>query len=172
MKDGAFAVAFSPDSQLLAAIDGTGHATVWNLESKSVQWSGSAHSGYGSDIVFSPDGALLATSGADRRVKLWNAVNGDAIATLPAAKLPVYDIAFSPDGSRIAGVTVTGSDLAQPGTLIIWDVENKKILRKYLGHKGGILCAAISPDGQQIATGSYDRSVRLWKMPPLDADDE
>jgi WD40 repeat protein len=33
-----------------------------------------------------------------------------------------------------------------------------------LGHGGGILSVAWSPDGQQALSGSYDQTVRLWEL--------
>ena len=30
-------------------------------------------------------------------------------------------------------------------------------------HGGGVLAVALSPDGVQLATGSYDEAARLWE---------
>ncbi|MCZ2343000.1 MAG: hypothetical protein LC104_14600, partial [Bacteroidales bacterium] len=32
----------------------------------------------------------------------------------------------------------------------------------YLGHKGLVTAIAFSPDGQTLASGSWDETVRLW----------
>lgn len=37
------------------------------------------------------------------------------------------------------------------------------------GHEGFVLCCAISPDGQHLATGGADGTVRLWPRDPLAA---
>ena len=36
-----------------------------------------------------------------------------------------------------------------------------------LGHTGSIQAIAVSPDGRWIASGSSDKSIRLWPMPDL-----
>ncbi|MEB3180844.1 MAG: AAA-like domain-containing protein [Nostocaceae cyanobacterium] len=35
---------------------------------------------------------------------------------------------------------------------------------RLIGHQGSVLSVAISPDGQLIATGSNDKTVRIWKQ--------
>jgi hypothetical protein len=37
------------------------------------------------------------------------------------------------------------------------------------GHDGAVVCAAFTPDGDCLATGSLDATVRLWLAPPLRA---
>lgn len=33
------------------------------------------------------------------------------------------------------------------------------------GHKSPVLSVAFSPDGQTLATGGFDRAVKLWDVP-------
>src|SRR6478609_4841079 len=32
----------------------------------------------------------------------------------------------------------------------------------YSGHSGGIICLAWSPDGESIASGGHDKTIRIW----------
>jgi WD40 repeat protein len=49
------------------------------------------------------------------------------------------------------------------------DLSDKPILRIETGtHTGMVLGFSVSPDGEQLATASYDATVRLWSMPQLE----
>src|SRR5206468_5274366 len=52
---------------------------------------------------------------------------------------------------------------AEPWRVItLWDVPSGKVRARLAGHADGISSLAFSADGATIASGSYDRSVRLW----------
>src|SRR2546421_10745685 len=55
----------------------------------------------------------------------------------------------------------------------LWEAETGKLVRTFKaykekdfekGHRDGIFCAAFSPDGKTIASGSSDRSIKLWNV--------
>ncbi len=70
-------------------------------------------------------------------------------------------LAFSADGTRLAAA---GGASGGVGEVRIWDVQQipAKAIATIQGHKDAILSVAFSPDGSTIATGSYDKLVKLW----------
>ena len=52
--------------------------------------------------------------------------------------------------------------LAADATLRIWDTNTGKCLHVLEGHLAGISTLAWSPDSNTIASGSDDKSIRLW----------
>jgi WD40 repeat protein len=43
-------------------------------------------------------------------------------------------------------------------------VETGACLRTFAGHRSGVTCVCLSPDGQYALSGSLDRTVRLWEV--------
>src|SRR5262249_57022936 len=50
-----------------------------------------------------------------------------------------------------------------PGALK-WVSDFGKPLHKYEGHSLGVSALAFAPDGKTLASGSYDNTVRLWRI--------
>lgn len=46
----------------------------------------------------------------------------------------------------------------------VWDTATGKLMYTFEGHLAGISTLAWSPDGQWIATGSDDKTIRLWNV--------
>jgi WD40 repeat protein len=44
------------------------------------------------------------------------------------------------------------------------DVASGRETRTLAGHRAAVLCAATSPDGRTLATGSADATVLLWNL--------
>jgi WD40 repeat protein len=70
-------------------------------------------------------------------------------------------LAYSPDGKLLAAACVTGSR-REPGAAQVLDAATGAVRAKTKGNKGTIWALAFAPDGRTLATGSADRTVRLW----------
>ncbi len=47
---------------------------------------------------------------------------------------------------------------------MIFDVASRKRLHLLRGHQNTAKCVAFSPDGRLLATGSEDRTIRIWNV--------
>ena len=64
-------------------------------------------------------------------------------------------MAWSPDGRSLA--TPSNKDL------LLWATQTGKY-RRFSGHTGRVFAAAFHPEGSKLATGSEDRTARLWDV--------
>jgi WD40 repeat protein len=154
-------IAFGPGGRTLAAVTDDGHATLWDVESRSLRW-GPISVGTGAivGVSISADGRTVATAGRDG-VKLWAAADGGALGTVADQGVPAGDVVFSPDGSTLAFVHEQG------GTAEVWDVAERKRIAMLPVNKTrfSYYAIAFSPDGRMLATGSLDDPfVRVWDI--------
>ena len=61
-------------------------------------------------------------------------------------------------------LVVAGGIAGVGGEAVVINVADGSCQQRFHGHADSIYCAALSPDGQTLATGSYDRSVVLWEL--------
>ena len=103
--------------------------------------------------AFSNDGKQLATASLDNTVKLWNVADGEHVGTLKGHGDGVAFVGYLKD-NRIVTASLDKS-------LKIWSADG--VLEATLaGHQDYLTCAAISRSGSIAASGSFDKTVRLW----------
>jgi WD40 repeat protein len=111
---------------------------------------------FGIDI--SPDGKLLAASAGRSTMNGYVAVWSVADRKLQFDRNEsqgVRHVTFSPHGTSLA--YVTGEVVA------ILDTKTWVNNHRWNAEQTGVHCVAYSPDGQWLATGATDGTVKIWK---------
>jgi WD40 repeat protein len=91
-----------------------------------------------SSVAYSPDGKLLAAGGSDNKIRLLDAATGRVVRELVGHAARTYQPAANPKS---------------PFDLLVSSVG-----------EGDVASVAFSPDGQVLASGGWDDSVRLWDV--------
>ena len=153
--DGSNDLAFSPDGRTLAVGDVASAVELWDIPTRTLvtplYWA--YPDGAISGVVFSPDATSMATVSTNGTARLWD-LTSFHIAT------PQVDIGYGKAISLDAR-TIVGVDL--DGAVRLWNMDTGRAgLTIPDGETGGVDAAALSPDGQILATGGDSGIVQLW----------
>jgi Tol biopolymer transport system component len=155
----AYAVAISPDGQLLAIGRAEGSITLYRLRDGEEVRKMEKSWGNVWNLQFSPDGRLLASgeqSGSPGA--LWEVATGKLRLALPSKSQ--LTTTFSPDGALLA----TGG---ANGNVELWDAGTGELIALVGKHDSKMVPSVVfSPDGSRLASASHDGTLRLWKVPP------
>jgi WD40 repeat protein len=167
---------FSPDGKRMTTSSLDGTVKVWDpTTGNEVLTLGgeNGHHGPVRAVAYSADGKFLATGGEDGTARIWDAAKGTLVRVLTGHTGWINGLAFSPNGKRLATAS-------EDRTARIWDLE--KVEPEASGgvhprrdkpggsplstilsdHAYGVTSVAFSPNGKHLATGSWDRTARIW----------
>ena len=154
-------VLFSPDNSSTTVFCTSGDSTksydLKELEAPSViphPASGDINS-----VAISPNGAFVAAVDALGTLMLLDAATGKPFLVASNPGYQLQSVNFSPDGKWIA---IAGSLNGREAIAELRDVATGQIAASLKGHARHVTCAAFSPDGKTLATGSEDRLIKLW----------
>lgn len=149
-----YSVAFSRDGRWLASGANDRTIRLWQMATGRELPKLSGHAGWVRSIAFSPDSRLLASGSNSGEVKLWDVNSANETYSVLYNQEQIHSVAFSPNGKWLAA-----SGTGQKVHLV--DMATRE-LRNLTGHSGEITSVAFLPDSSLIASGSTDKTVRLW----------
>lgn len=163
--------------------DGT--ARVWNVRLHKCEQIMSSHTDAVTACVWSGE-SLIYTTSRDKSIKVWDAqgklcrilvghahwINCMALSTDAVLKQGMFgdgSVKLSVEEARQRYETargaserlVTGSD---DYTMFLWQpATDKRPVCRMTGHQQLVNHVAFTPDGRMIASGSFDKSIKLWQ---------
>jgi len=124
------------------------------------------HSDEVNSIRWSPQGQLLVSCSDDSTAKLWKIDSPQFVQNFTDHKKEIYTCDWSPTGH---GSVNPNRDLVLATasfdtTVKLWEPEVGKCLRTLSKHLDPVYAVAFSPNGQYVATGSFDRYLHIWSV--------
>ncbi|RXW16276.1 hypothetical protein EST38_g9574 [Candolleomyces aberdarensis] len=176
-----WSVAISPDGKRIVSGSSDSTIRIWDLETGAqVGEPLRGHTNKVASVAISPDGKHIVSGSRDNTIRVWDAETGAQVGELLRGhKNTVLSVAISPDGDALSPALATrrfGSGMRRRGhrwesryegtqirTIRIWDLETgAKVGKPLRGHTDWVRSVAISPDGKQIVSGSFDHTIRIW----------
>jgi cytochrome c len=114
------------------------------------------HGGPVRAITVSADGQSAMTGSFDQSAILWNLAGGTADAVLRFHQGAVNAVVALADRAFATG--------AEDGRIALWRGKAAEPAQVIEGHKGPIAALAVSPDGNRLASASWDETVRVTSL--------
>lgn len=107
-------------------------------------------------ITISKNGTKLVCA-TENEIDVWNLQTREKIYTFPLEqdRIKLRSIVISPDGNTLF------SSIHQ-GMIKIWNLQSGKAVHTLRGHGGSIASLVMSSDGKFIASGSFDKTIKIW----------
>lgn len=163
-----YCIDFHIDGALVATGGLDANGIVWDIRSGRPIFTLRGHSQSVLSINFSNNGYELATGSEDNTIKIWDLRQLKNIHTIAAHKDTVTSVRFS---KNMTWLLSTSHDQ----TSKIWGIYDWRLLSTmYHGdsssHTGlinssKVMHGSINTNDDYIATASYDRTIKLWKIP-------
>ncbi|XP_047426369.1 WD repeat-containing protein 36 [Mugil cephalus] len=116
-----------------------------------------AHSGVVRGVATDALNQLTFTVGSDWLLKFWRFKTRKQEEELKLNAAPASMMLH-----RESGMLAVALD---DFTLVVVDIETRRVVRKFAGHHGNINDMTFSPGGRWLVTVGMDRTVRTWDLP-------
>lgn len=151
---GALAVAWQPRTTHFASSGQDGELRLYDAGSGELLQRQRPAKSWTTQLAFSADGSRLATA-AGKQVSFWSSAL-EPLEVLPPLESNIAALAFDKAGRDLA--------VAINGGMVVYRLEAPSFPLRHYPWSAPCLCAAFSPNGKFLATGTQDGSVHFWYL--------
>ncbi len=154
---------FSPDGKSIA-VGKYQWIEVWDIETQQLIHTYEPHASAVRCLTFSRDGKTLFAGGGlaaqSGELRIWDVASEKLLNTLEIHADTIESIAISPDETKLLTASM---DEYSAILNIAQEAEVGNETTTWLSqHVGRVLCALYHPDGTYFATGSEDKTIKVW----------
>jgi WD40 repeat protein len=138
---------------------------IWNLAKRKKTRTLKGHKSWVTCLAFSSDGQLLASASNDQTIRVWQYPSDDEPRVLEGSWPTTAYLAFLPDKSGMISFHL----IEEEGVVRWWSLDPNAACKEWKPTRGILTAAAVSSDGQYLATGDLDGKVSLWNLADIHA---
>jgi periodic tryptophan protein 2 len=153
-------LAYAPDGQTIATGGDDGKVKVWSTHSGFCFVTFTEHNASIAAVSFAKQGNVLFSASLDGTVRAYDLIRYRNFRTFTSPSPVQFScLAVDPSGEVVAAGSTDSFEV------FLWSVQTGKLLDVLAGHESPISSLAFSPSGtNQLASGSWDRTVRVWNV--------
>jgi periodic tryptophan protein 2 len=157
--DNLNSLTYSPSGDRIITTSDDGKVKVWDTASGFCIVTFTEHTSGVTACEFARRGNVLFTASLDGSVRAFDLIRYRCFRTFTAPKrLSFSSIAVDPSGEVVAAGSLDDFDVH------IWSVQTGQLLDQLSGHEGPVSSLSFAPNGGNLVSGSWDRTVRIWSI--------
>ncbi len=136
---------------------------IFDLNAFTLKTRLQAHTNSVFTVTYSPDHKYLVTGGRDAHIKVWDATARYALVhDIPAHMFAINHLAFRADGALLATASMDKS-------IKLWRTDTFQLVKvvdrsRHAGHGTSINKVLWLDKGDQLVSGSDDRTISVWEF--------
>ena len=152
--------AYTDDGRRIVTTGADGSMKIWDAAYRNLVRTIELDDGPATSLAL--NGARALTGHANGKVVLWDLDRAEKIATVQRNEANIWAVAFTGDPNRFAAAS-------HDWKVTLWDARQTAAPLQVLdGHENSVQSLAYSPQLLLLASGSADKTVRVWNLDTLD----
>ena len=152
-------LAYSLDGQYIATGGDDGKVKLWNTRSGFCVITFSQHTASVSAVQFASQGQVLFSASLDGTVRAFDMIRYRNFRTFTSPSPVQFScLAVDPSGEVITAASTDSFEV------FLWSVQTGMLLDILAGNEGPVSSLSFSPTTNVLASGSWDKTVRVWDI--------